>query len=138
MSIEEAEGIRGKWIYNPSCGKLEPINKPSRPYVTAVHQDTMEPLKHPFTGEVFDSKSAFRRVTKANGGVEVGDKDSAWDRIGEIQAIKAEGFKEDFEEVKHWYNEYLKGNKDYINANVPPELRDCEQVDNAEDFTKGI
>lgn len=38
-----------------------------------VQQDTMEPLRHPSTGEVYDSKSAFRRQTKALGLEEVGN-----------------------------------------------------------------
>jgi hypothetical protein len=38
----------------------------------AIHRDTSEPMVHPATGEVFDSKSRFRAVTKAHGLVEVG------------------------------------------------------------------
>lgn len=38
-----------------------------------VVDDTMAPLEHPITGEVFNSKSAFRAVTKAHGCVEVGN-----------------------------------------------------------------
>lgn len=38
-----------------------------------VQQDTMEPLRHPSTGEVYESKSAFRRQTKALGLEEVGN-----------------------------------------------------------------
>jgi hypothetical protein len=38
----------------------------------AIHRDTSEPMVHPATGEVFDSKSRFREVTKAHGLVEVG------------------------------------------------------------------
>jgi len=35
--------------------------------------DSMEPTEHPITGEVFESKSAFREVTKAHGCREVGN-----------------------------------------------------------------
>jgi hypothetical protein len=38
----------------------------------AIHRDTSEPMVHPATGEVFDSKSRFRAVTKQHGLVEVG------------------------------------------------------------------
>jgi hypothetical protein len=38
----------------------------------AIHRDTSEPMVHPATGEVFDSKSRFRETTKARGLVEVG------------------------------------------------------------------
>lgn len=36
--------------------------------------DTMDALPHPITGEVLDSKSAFRARTKAAGGVELGNE----------------------------------------------------------------
>lgn len=35
--------------------------------------DTMDPLWHPHTGELVDSKSHFRAITKASGGEEVGN-----------------------------------------------------------------
>jgi hypothetical protein len=38
-----------------------------------VVSDTMEPVQHPCTGEYLTSKRAFRRVTKANGCIEVGN-----------------------------------------------------------------
>jgi hypothetical protein len=38
----------------------------------AIHRDTSEPMVHPATGDVFDSKSRFRAVTKQHGLVEVG------------------------------------------------------------------
>lgn len=40
------------------------------PYII---RDTMDAAKHPATGEVFDSKSRFREVTKAHGLIEVGN-----------------------------------------------------------------
>jgi hypothetical protein len=42
-----------------------------RLYVTT---DTMDPAKHMADGRTYDSKSAFRRATKAAGCVEVGDQ----------------------------------------------------------------
>lgn len=38
----------------------------------AIHRDTSEPMVHPATGEMFDSKSRFRAVTKQHGLIEVG------------------------------------------------------------------
>ena len=38
----------------------------------AIHRDASDPIMHPATGQVFDSKSRFREVTKAHGLVEVG------------------------------------------------------------------
>ena len=38
-----------------------------------VVEDTMQPLEHPATGRICDSKSAFRRITKENGCVELGN-----------------------------------------------------------------
>jgi len=38
----------------------------------SIRRDTMDAAVHPATGEVMDSKSRFREVTKAHGLVEVG------------------------------------------------------------------
>jgi len=38
-----------------------------------IQTDTMAPARHPATGEMMDSKSAFRRETKARGLTEVGN-----------------------------------------------------------------
>lgn len=35
--------------------------------------DQMPPTEHPFDGGIYTSKSSFRRVTKAGGGIEVGN-----------------------------------------------------------------
>jgi hypothetical protein len=43
------------------------------PVFPSIHRDTMDALVHPATGETFDSKSAFRAVTKARGLVELGN-----------------------------------------------------------------
>lgn len=39
----------------------------------AVIQDSMPPTGHPLTGQIFESKSAFREVTRMHGYEEVGD-----------------------------------------------------------------
>lgn len=131
------EGIRGKWVFDPKEGKLVATRAETKPFSAPyVQQDTIDPTFHPATGQYFDSKSAFRRKTKELGYVEI-DDNSAWERMGERKTPVPEGFKEDFAEVRHWYSEALKGNRDYINANVPPEWRDCEE-ENPEDITEGI
>lgn len=130
-------GVRGKWVYDSATQKL--VEKVPTVIVTsapAVHQDTIAPTWHPATGEMFDSKSAFRRVTKEKGYVEIDDK-RTWDMVGKHQNRKLDGLKDDIEEVKAWYTAAMKGNKDYINANVPQELRDCEEVD-PNDITQGL
>ncbi|WP_430438992.1 hypothetical protein [Shinella sp.] len=43
--------------------------------------DSMDPLWHPSTGEYLDSKSAFRAVTKAHGGEEVGNETQTDNRV---------------------------------------------------------
>lgn len=40
----------------------------------AIHLDTMDALEHPLDGQMYDSKSAFRAVTKAHGCIEVGNE----------------------------------------------------------------
>ena len=42
--------------------------------VRGVISDTMDALVHPCTGKLMDSKSEFRKITKAKGGVEVGNE----------------------------------------------------------------
>ena len=130
-------GVRGKWVYDSATQTL--VEKVPTVIVTsapAVHQDTIAPTWHPATGETFDSKSAFRRVTKEKGYVEIDDKQT-WNMVGKHQNRKLDGLKDDIEEVKAWYTAAMRGNKDYINANVPQELRDCEEV-NPDDITEGL
>jgi hypothetical protein len=132
-----SEGIRGKWRYDPAVGKLVSCGDERIPYpVHAVHQDTIKATFHPATGETFDSKSAFRRVTKERGYVEI-DDDRTWASVGMHQNKQIEGLREDIEQVKAWYAAAMRGDKDYINANVPQELRDCEEVD-PNDITEGL
>lgn len=65
----------GTWVYR--AGKLVPkhLAEPrGSGRVRGVISDTMDALIHPCTGKMMDSKSAFRQVTKAKGGVEVGNE----------------------------------------------------------------
>lgn len=134
--MSEYEEKRGKWRYDPDTGELVQVTFVPKVIAPAVHQDTISPTFHPATGEYLDSKSAFRRKTKELGYVEI-DDDKTWSQVGERREVLPEGFKEDFAQVRHWYTQALKGNRDYINANVPPEWRDCEE-ENPDDITEGI
>ena len=40
----------------------------------AIHQDTMDPLKHPCDGKFYDSRSQYDRVTRAHGCIEAGNE----------------------------------------------------------------
>jgi hypothetical protein len=65
----------GTWVHRN--GKLVPKHLAESRYsgrVRGVISDTMDALIHPCTGKLMDSKSAFRQVTKAKGGVEVGNE----------------------------------------------------------------
>lgn len=64
-------------IYVYRAGRLVPKHEAEprdtgRPAV-AVISDTMPEMRHPITGRLMDSKSQFRRVTRAHGCVEVGN-----------------------------------------------------------------
>lgn len=134
--MTEYEEKRGKWRFDVETGSLVQVSFVPKVEVAAIHQDTMNPTWHPATGETYDSKSAFRRMTKEKGYVEI-DDERTWQSFGRHQNRQLEGLREDLEEVKHWYTAAMNGNRDYINANVPPELRDCEEV-NPDDITEGI
>lgn len=136
MGMDEYEEKRGKWRYDPETETLVQTTFVPKVLTTAIHQDSMDATWHPATGQYFESKSAFRRTTKEKGYVEIDDS-RAWDRIGTNGPMQVEGLQEDIAEVRHWYAAAMRGNSDYINANVPQELRDCEAVD-PNDITEGI
>lgn len=69
-----------KWICRQDDeGKfsLIPVEEACKP-AGKVHviQDSMDPTWHPCTGETMDSRSQFKRVTKAHGCIEVGNDPS--------------------------------------------------------------
>lgn len=134
--MTDYEEKRGKWRFDKDTGQFVQVTFVPKVETHAIHQDTISPTLHPATGEYLDSKSTFRRRTKELGYVEI-DDDRTWNQVGERREVLPEGFKEDFDEVRHWYSEAMKGNRDYINANVPPEWRDCEE-ENPDDITEGI
>lgn len=65
----------GTWVYRN--GKLVPKHLAEPRYsgrVRGVISDTMDAMVHPCTGKLMDSKSEFRKITRAKGGVEVGNE----------------------------------------------------------------
>ena len=59
--------------YNPDTGKFEEGQPKERADASVyIHSDEMPAAVHPCDGRVYESKSAFRRTTKAHGCVEVG------------------------------------------------------------------
>ncbi len=69
-----------KWIYRPhhpqadEFGMIEPhmLGEVETKPGLYVISDTMDTLKHPGTGRMLDSKSEFRRDTRASGCLEAG------------------------------------------------------------------
>lgn len=77
---------RGRWMYDPESGQVLPAHEVMRkkeierarkrsslekPYVIG---DCMDAIRHPSTGEFFESKSEFRKVTRSLGLTEVGNE----------------------------------------------------------------
>jgi hypothetical protein len=76
-----------KQIYEVGEGRA---SEAQGPYVI---QDTMDAVAHPCTGELMDSKSEFRKVTRAHDCVEVGNEKM---RMTPKPAEAVGGFAEDF------------------------------------------
>lgn len=67
---------RGKWIWTKDSGWVswEKVQAAKEENHSAyIQDDTMPPLEHPCDGRIYESKSAFRRATKAAGCVEIGN-----------------------------------------------------------------
>jgi len=62
------------WTDNWPSNHVEPISERSALPAPMLALDTMDALWHPHTGQMIDSKSQFRAVTKASGGEEVGNE----------------------------------------------------------------
>lgn len=57
-----------------STGWVDTTGWKPRPQVfPSIHRDCMDALQHPCTGEMIDSKSKFREITRANGCREIGN-----------------------------------------------------------------
>lgn len=76
MSDEEGFWIKiddRKWRWFSTKEKCEEACRPRREF-HFVEDDTMEATMHPVTGEMLDSKSEFRRRTRAAGCIEFGNE----------------------------------------------------------------
>lgn len=84
--------MRGTWVMrNGRLVRKEragPLPSSGRPF--GVISDTMDPLVHPATGRLMDSKSQFRAITRAAGCVEVGNETQRDTRKPEVGGVKAD------------------------------------------------
>jgi hypothetical protein len=65
--------VRSRYVWHNGAWR-DVTNAPRRASrFPSIIRDGMDALQHPATGEVFDSKSAFRAATKAAGCVELGN-----------------------------------------------------------------
>lgn len=62
------------WTDNWPANHVEPAPERSELPMPMLALDTMDALWHPHTGQMIDSKSEFRAITKASGGEEVGNE----------------------------------------------------------------
>ena len=60
--------MRGGKLMDKSCHVARETAK------LHIISDIMDPTWHPCTGEMIDSKHKFRQVTKASGGIEIGNE----------------------------------------------------------------
>lgn len=62
------KNVVARWVWNGKEMVSVPLDyKPRRIDAPAVVQDSMDAIEHPADGRLYDSKSAFRRVTKEHG-----------------------------------------------------------------------
>jgi hypothetical protein len=64
--------VREKYIWDSEQQKLIPYEERQRGALHYVQDDTMPETWHPCDGQHYTSKSEFRRVTRAHGGIECG------------------------------------------------------------------
>jgi hypothetical protein len=61
------------WTDNWPANHVEPRPERSALPSPMLHRDQMAPLWHPHDGRHYESKAEFRAVTKASGGIEMGN-----------------------------------------------------------------
>jgi hypothetical protein len=105
MDGRRMQGMRKRWLcLKDSSGGLQLVDitegaelSPSAPSLF-IHQDSIDPTWHPADGKIYDSKSAFRRTTRAHGCREIGDswvnKDGTINRNAVATQSKPESVKE--------------------------------------------
>lgn len=67
----------------------EAVKAPYVPRFPAIHRDTMSVGHHPGTGKITDSKSAWRRMNRETGMIELGN-DVPTQRVADAQPIIGE------------------------------------------------
>lgn len=83
--------VEGEWVRNARGNLVKHYGPPRTPVAASdfpsprVIGDGMEPTEH-IDGRLYDSKSAFRAVTKANGMIEVGNDPARFNRPGQVKA----------------------------------------------------
>lgn len=67
--------MKTTFVYDAETDSWVPIEKrgPTEAKAPGVIQDTMDATWHPIDGKMYESKSQFRRTTRANGCYEVGN-----------------------------------------------------------------
>lgn len=104
-----------KYVYDPEQGKVVPITeRKTAPQSHAVHQDSMDACVHPCTGEMIDSKSKFRQITRAHGCTEVGDQ--------KIPAASSRG-----QMPSEMGREHVERAKQKVEAGYRPEQREADR-----------
>lgn len=66
--------MRRKYIWDRETQSFVELKKRPKGQYHYVIEDTMDAVAHPVTGKLMDSKSEFRKVTRAAGCVEVGNE----------------------------------------------------------------
>lgn len=79
---------KGTWVWDEKTQKLIPKSEFYKERAHYIITDSMDPAAHPCTGKVMDSKSEFRKVTKAHGCVEVGNERMSDGRSGQAPGLK--------------------------------------------------
>jgi hypothetical protein len=72
-------------VANWPANHLDPAPQRSHLAAPRIDRDGLDDLWHPHNGKHYDSKSEFRKVTKASGGEEVGTEtqrdNRTWDKV---------------------------------------------------------
>lgn len=84
IGIYNKEQQKVVW-YNPDEAPKSQSRDSAAPYVI---QDSMDAVAHPCTGKLMDSKSEFRKTTKAHGCVEVGNEKPSAPKAQKLGGIR--------------------------------------------------
>lgn len=81
------------YVYDPVQEKVVPKSEATPKGGLHIIRDTMDQTWHPSDGKHYDSKSRFRQVTKAHGGIEVGTEKQTqrpeYNRVSKADVAKA-------------------------------------------------